>query len=271
LQWQPAVTPDEVHLIEIDARGGFVEPARIVSTDITRGVKGLQQEMQFSSATPAQMLDAFRQHAIGETWQAIDDVQWHYDQKAQASILTISGTGTVRWDDDGGGAKSLALPGGGFSPPERRARALDQNRAAPFYTKPEYSCYVTTVRLPTSTQEKQWSSKPSFDNRIFGRDYHRAWELRDGSIRMVRGSRVEQPEIDAAAAQRDNARIAAFDNSMGYISYDPSGQKASVGNGEKVPDTFDFGWTADNVPCASPPATSGSKEKTSLIVASKPH
>ena len=263
LPWQPAAAPDEIHLFEIDARGGFATPARIVSTEITRGVKGLQQQMQFSSITPAQMLDAFRQHAIGETWQAIDDVQWHYDQKAQASILTISGTGTVNWDDDGGGAKSLALPGGGFNPPERRARALDQNRNAPFYTKPEYICHVTTVRLPSSTQAKQWSSKPSFDNRIFGRDYHRAWELRDGSIRMVRGSRVAQPEIDAAAAQRDNARVAAFDNSMGYISYDPSGQKASVGNGEKVPTTFDFDWTANDVPCASPTRASGSSEKAS--------
>ena len=72
---------------------------------------------------------------------------------------------------------------------------------------------------------------------------------------MVRGSRVEQPEIDAAAAQRDNARIAAFDNSMGWIFYEPSRHKASVGEGEKVPATFDFDWTAIEVPCL-PPAQS---------------
>jgi hypothetical protein len=119
----------------------------------------------------------------------------------------------------------------------------------PFYTKPEYGCNVTTVRLPSSTQARQWSSKPSFDQRIFGRNYYRAWELRDGSIRMVRGSRIEQPEIDAATARRDNARIAAFDNSMGWISYSPSRQKASVGRGETVPATYDFDWTAADVPC----------------------
>jgi hypothetical protein len=90
---------------------------------------------------------------------------------------------------------------------------------------------------------------------MFGRNFHRAWELRDGSIRMVRGSRTEQPEIDAAAAQRDNGRIAAFDNSMGWIFYKPSGQTASVGNGEKVPATFDFDWTAGKVPCVSDPQT----------------
>jgi hypothetical protein len=252
LDWHPASTPDELSLFEIDARPGFDKPARIVSTAIVRGIKGLQQQIQFSSVTAAQMLDAFRQNAIGDVWQAIDDVQWRYDQKAGASILTISGTGTVSWDDDGDGKRSLALPGGGFSPPERRVRTPDQNRDAPFYTKPEYTCHVTTVRLPSATQARQWSSKPSFDTRLFGRHYYRAWEIRDGSIRMVRGSRIEQPEIDAAAAQRDNGRIAAFDNSMGWISYNPAGQEASVGGGETVPATYDFDWTANAVPCASP-------------------
>jgi hypothetical protein len=158
----------------------------------------------------------------------------------------------VDWDDDGNGARSLALPGGGFNPPERRVRAADENQNVPFYTKPEYICHVTTVRLPSSTQAKQWSSKASFDTHIFGRNYYRAWDLRDGSIRMVRGSRIEQPEIDAASAQRDNGRIAAFDNSMGWIFYRPSSQRAAVGNGEKVPATYDFDWTANDVPCASP-------------------
>ena len=251
LAWSPPVAPDEVHLFEIDARAGFDKPAHIVSTDIVRGVKGLQQDIQFSSASREQLLDAFRQHAIGDTWQAIEDVQWHYDQKAAASVLTISGTGTVNWEDDGGGAKSLALPGGGFSPPDRRVRAPGPNSDAPFYTKPEYICHATTVRLPNGTAAKGWSSKASYDTRLFGRDYHRAWELRDGAIRMIRGSRIEQPEIDAAVAQKDNGRISALDNSMGYIFYDPAGKKSSVGGGEKVPATYDLDWTAGDVPCAS--------------------
>ena len=249
LQSQPATTPDEINLFEIDARAGFDKPARIVSTEILRGVKGLQKQMQFAPVTAAQLLDVFRQNAIGDTFQTIDDVKWRFDQTAGASILTISGTGTFDWSDDGAGGKSLALPGGGFSPPERRVRAPDQNRDVPFYTKPDYTCFVSTVRVPTSTQAKQWSSKSSFDTRMFGRAYHRAWEMRDGAIRMIRASRIEQPEIDTAAAQRDNARIASFDNSMGWISYDPAGKKASVGRGETVPATYDFDWTAPDAPC----------------------
>lgn len=252
IPWQPATTPDEIHLVEIDARAGFDKPARLVSTEIIRGIKGLQEQVQFSSLNAGQLLAAFRQNAIGDFWQTIDDVQWHYDEKARASILTITGTGTMDWDNAGGGAKSLALPGGGFNPPERRVRAPGEGQDVPFYSKPEYVCHVTTVRIPSSTQAKQWSATPSFDQHMFGRTYHRAWELRGGAIRMVRGSRVEQPEIDAATAQRDNGRIAAFDNSKGYISYNPSGQKASVGNGESVPATYDFDWTASDVPCLSP-------------------
>lgn len=244
-------TPGEINLFEIDARAGFDKPARIVSTRIVRGVEGLQEQMQFSAVTPTQLLEAFRQRATGETWQTVDDVQWRYDESAEASILTISGVGTVGWEDDGGGAKSLALAGGGFSPPERRFRAGGQNKDVPFYTAPEYDCHVTTVRLPASTQPRQWSSKASYDTQLFGRNYHRAWELRDGAIRMVRGSRVEQPEIDAATAQRDNARIAAFDNSIGWISYTPNGRKAEVGDGATVPATYDFDWTAKDVSCVA--------------------
>ena len=250
LEWRPAAAPDEIHLFEIDSRAGFDKPARIVSTTILRGVAGLQQQIQFASVSAGQLLEVYRQTAIGNTWQAIDDVRWHYDQDAGASILSISGIGTVDWDDDGDGERSFSLPGGGFSPPQRRVRAAS-SESVPFYTEPEYSCHVTTVRLPTSTRPGQWSSAKSYDTRIFGRHYHRAWELRDGAIRMVRGLRVEQPEIDAAAAQRDNDRIASFDNSTGWISYQPSGKKGSVGSGERVPAAYDFDWTAGEVPCIS--------------------
>ena len=249
--WMAPSAPDEVNLYEIDARAGFDKPAKITSTTIARGIKGLQAYFQFSSLSPAQILTGIRQELIGDTWQTIDDVQWRFDEKAAASVLTISGTRVVVWDDDDDGAKSLALPGGGFNPPEKRIRPADQDQAPPYYTKPEFVCHVTTVRLPTSTNAKQWSSKASYDMHMFGRNYQRAFELRDGAIRMIRGSRIELPEIDAATAKRDNDRIATFDNSMGYIFYNPSGQKMSVGTGQTVPATYERDWTAENVPCLS--------------------
>ncbi len=256
LSWQPAQTPDQINLFEVDARAGFDKPAQIISTEIVRGLKGLQQQAQYSSVTTAQLLEFFRQRAVGDVWQSIDKVEWRYDERAGASILTISGTGRVEWDNDGDGERSLALAGGGFSPPEKRVRGPGQDQRAPFYTQPEYGCHATTVRLPTSTQPSQWSSKNSYDTTLFGRHYYRAWELRDGSVRMVRGSRIEQPEIDADVAQRDNGRIASFDNSMGWLTFSPKERKGSVGRGEIVPATYEIDWTSIDVPCLPARSTS---------------
>lgn len=253
-EWRPGGTPDEVTLYEIDARAGFDQPAKIISTTVVRGIKGLEQQVQLSGATPAQLLSALRQQMSGGPWQTIEEARWRYDETAQASILTISGTGTVDWDDAGGGSKSLILPGGGFNPPARRARAADQNQNLPYHNTPEFACHVTTVRLPEATNPRHWSFNTAFDTRIFGRNYYRAFELRDGAIRMVRGSRVEQQEIDAAAARRDNDRIAAFDNTMARISYDPTGARSAAASGRSVPATYEIDWTADNVPCLSPAA-----------------
>ncbi|WP_232492323.1 DUF3857 domain-containing transglutaminase family protein [Novosphingobium kaempferiae] len=249
LDWKPAARPDQVTLFEIDARAGFDKPARITNTVIRRGIEGLQQEVQFSALTPAQMLSGFRQQAIGDTWQTIDDVKWHYDRKAQASVLTISGTGTVDWDDGGDGAKSLALPGGGFNPPEKRLRAAEQDQSLPYYNKPDFDCRVTTVRLPEKTRPGQWTHKDDIDNRMFGRSYYRAFDVRDGALRMVRGLRVEQKEVDAARALHDNGRVASFDNSMAWITYDPAAADTDNKAGRPVPATYDIDWTADGVPC----------------------
>lgn len=251
LAWKPAERPDEVTLHEIDARQGFEKPATIVSTTIKRGIEGVEQVVQISALASGQLLDVFRQNAIGDTWQAIDDVQWRYDVKAQASILTVVGRGTVNWDNSGG-TKSLALPGGGFYPPEKRVRPADQNQDAPYYNKPNYSCHVTTLRLPMTTQSRQWSHKDDIDTRIFGRSYHRAFDLRDGTLRMVRGSRTEEVEVDAASARQDNDRIAGFDNSMAWVTYNPAGNTAHGRRTEPVPATYEIDWTADNVPCLAP-------------------
>lgn len=127
IPWRPAATPEEITLFEVDARAGFDKPARIINTTILRGLKGLQQQAELSALAPGQLLTSARQTAIGDTWQTIEDVQWRYDGKAAASVLTIVGVGRVNWDDDGDGARSLALAGGGFSPPDRRIRPADQD------------------------------------------------------------------------------------------------------------------------------------------------
>ncbi len=260
LGWVPAKQPDEITLYEIDARAGFAQPAKITSTTITRGIDGLRNYALYSGLVPSELEGIFRQQMTGDLWQSVDNVQWRYDEKARASVLKITGSGTIDWQDDGDGAKSYALPGGGFSPPERRARPADQDKDAPYSNKPEFNCRVTTIRLPAETRSRQWSFKKGYDTRLFGRNYYRAIELREGAIRMVRGSRVEKQEIDAASAQQDNAGIARFDNSMAWIFYDPAGREVPPNNGP-VPATYDLDWTADQVPCLATPAADRAKAK----------
>lgn len=254
--WKPAATPDDIALYEIDARAGFDVPARVTNTSIKRGIAGLQQQVQLSGLTPDQMLAGLRQEIVGSLWQSVDEVKWRYDQKAGASILTIRGTWDIDWDKDTRFGRSYSLPGGGFVAPAKRIRPPDQDQTLPFYSKPEFDCSVTTVRLPSATDPADWTHKSGFDTQIFGKNYYRAFDIRDGAVRMIRGLRVDSPEIDAASARQDNARVAAFDNSMAWIFYSPDGGARPNPGRKAVPATYDIDWTADAVPCLSPAAIS---------------
>ena len=160
LEWRAAKRPDEITVFEIDARAGFDQPARITNTVIARGLTGLQQQVQLSALTPAELQRGVSQQMVGGTWQTVDDVKWRYDVKAQASVMTISGTGTIDWDDDGDGARSLTLPGGGFSPPDRLERLpgrVRPVRCAPrprggrhggHHPRPPARPWISSVRSP---------------------------------------------------------------------------------------------------------------------------
>lgn len=250
LAQNPAQLPDEMGLYEIDARAGFDKPARMVQTTVKRGVDGLVEYLQLSPLTPDQLTQGF-QNAVagGSQWDAIDKVAYRFDRATQASILSITGTGAVDWDKSGE-TYDLSLPGGGFSPPERRQRPSQQDQSAPFYTQPTYSCYATTIRLPDATPLTNWGFNSTFDTLIFGRAYYRMMEKRDDrTIRLVRGSRVERSEISAADARRDNDRLARFDNSKANITYDPDSAIEAWGETLPVPAVYELDWTGANVPC----------------------
>jgi Domain of Unknown Function with PDB structure (DUF3857)/Transglutaminase-like superfamily len=251
-EWHPASVPDDIQLFEIDAREGFEKPSRIVLTTIKRGIAGLKEAIELSKFNAAELEAEYkRRMGSGSPFEAINGIQWHYDRKARASILKVSGMGKTNWELSKQGVHTLALPKGGNPAPNRRARVSESDMDVPFYSKPFYHCYATTVRVPNSTRPEQWASKDDIDETFFGTRYHRAWEFRDGAIRMVVGTRVERLETDRAAAERDNERIASFDNSKGIISHDPRRTEGVIGRGERVPATYDLDWTADKVPCLS--------------------
>jgi hypothetical protein len=247
----PAELPDEMGLFEIDARDGFDKPARKVQTMVKRGLSGVVEYVQLSALTPAQLTQSFQRAAVGGSeWDAIEQVNYRYDRKTQASVLSITGSGPVDWDKSDDGGYSLILPGGGFNPPERKQRPNEQDQSAPYFSEPGYSCYATTVRLPAGTALDNWGFNSTYDTMIYGRLYYRMMERgSDRSMRLVRGSRVEQPEITADAARRDNARLERFDNSKAYISYDPAEKMTPWGTLRPVPATYEVDWTGAQAPC----------------------
>lgn len=251
IRFEPFALPREMGLYEIDARAGFEQPGRITQTSVKRGIEGLAEYLQFSALTRDQMETSFRGALVGSTqWDAIEAVEYRYDRETQASILTITGTGPVDWEDGGAGEFQLVLPGGGFSPPGRRQRSAEQNQDAPFDVEASYSCYATTVRLPEGTDIENWGFNSVFDTKIYGRLYYRMMERRDdGTIRLVRGARAEESEISPDGVRRDNERLSKFDNSKTNITYDPNRTMDPWGKLTSVPATYEIDWTGPDAPC----------------------
>jgi len=251
LAWAPDTKPGDSQLFEIDARAGFASLAKRRIVSIARGRKALEEYLQYSSATDTQLEDAFRNQLEGsEGWTTVEKVTWRFDPKELASVLEIRGAGPIDWDDEGGQSRSMSLPGGGFSPPRRRQRSETQDSSVPYSIEPEFSCSVTTVRLPSTTSKNDWSFNTSYNRVLFGQTFQRNFELRDGAIRMVRSNRTLQTEIDTAAAVRDNASIADFDNSMAWIYYDPGSNVPARSTG-RVPAIDEIDWTVDPGACLS--------------------
>lgn len=250
--WKPETKPEELVLYEIDARNGFDQPALKKTTTIRRGSAAIQEYYQLSSVSDDQMQTAYRQEMEGSSgWDSVETVKWRFDSKEMASVTEITGRGPIDWDIDGPKSKSFALPGAGFSPPERRQRGSDQDQAAPYFNTTDFSCHVTTFRFPSATAPKDWSFNSSFDTVMYGETYRRSFEKRDGAIRMIRSTRTLQQELDPQNAAKDNERLGKFDNSMGWVYHD-LGSYDRPGPGEVVPATYEIDWLADSSPCLAP-------------------
>ncbi|MDJ0643691.1 MAG: DUF3857 domain-containing protein [Erythrobacter sp.] len=254
IEQKPFVLPQVMGIVEIDARAGFDQPAKRSEQTVKRGAAALAEYYQFSALTPDQLSTAFRSALTGEAhWDTIDDVSYRFDRKTQAGILTIKGSGPVSWESYGSDAYSLTLPGGGFYPPSRRLRQNDEEADIPFARTLAYRCYATTVRLPDATDLENWGFNSAIDTMLFGEVFYRMMERRDDrTIRMVRGNRVERTEITPQRAQRDNGRLANFDNTTAVISYNPNEVMEPWGRLHPVPATFEIDWAGEDVPCLPP-------------------
>ncbi|MGY6635819.1 MAG: DUF3857 domain-containing transglutaminase family protein [Erythrobacter sp.] len=250
----PFDIPQEMELYEIDARAGFDEPARWTHTTVLRGAAALEQHMVVTSVSAGQLEAAVRNNLTGSgQWDSVESVKYRFDRAKEASILTITGVAPVKWEKVRMGGFIYRLPGGGFSPPERRQRGSSADKDVPFYQPFSYTCHVTSLRLPQDTDLRNWHFNSTFDTMLYGRAYFRAMELKpDRSLRLVRGSRVEEAEIAPQKAARDNQRLADFDDSMAVVMYYPDEIAEKRNSRRSVPATWEFDWTGRDAPCLPP-------------------
>ncbi len=253
LAWKPKTTPGQITLLEIDARAGFAETASQRLTIIIRGPGAIGAYLGFGGLSEGEIENTVRQQQEGsEEWTRIDKVSWRFDKKGQASIFEITGEAPVEWESIGNGSKQLILASGGFSPPYKRQRSSDQDATAPFAIDDEFECTVTTLRLPKTTAERDWSFNESYNRVMFGQSLRRSIDKRDGAIRIIRTNRTLQNEIDAPSATKDNALIAKFDNSKALVFYDPNSADMKK-PAETVPATYEINWTENFSACLEPP------------------
>lgn len=249
---RPFALPQVMELTEIDASTGFEAPARWTRTTVLRGAAGVQQHALFSSVSAGQLEDTFKARLAGSAaWDTVESVAYRFDRATQAAILTIIGTGPVDWEEEGENARYLRLPGGGFSSPARRQRGGGRAGDVPFYQTPEYSCHVTTVRFPRDSDADGWAFNTVFETILYGELFYRMMELRkdDRTLRLVRTNRVEEAEISPQKAERDNGRLARFDNSMAILTYAPGDIGEPWGRLTPVPAISEADWTGSNPPC----------------------
>ncbi len=247
---KPFALPQEMEIHEFDASAGFDAPAKRTVTYVKRGAAALATHNSLSAIGAGQFEASVRNDLAGsEAWDSVERVTYRFDKVTRAAIVTIAGTGPIDWEKEDGYTYTR-LPGGGFNPPGRRQRAPGDNRDAPFYTEPFYTCYVTTMRLPTDTKLEEWSVNYSIDTILFGRVFYRRFHLApDRTLRFVRGSRVEQTEIPPTTAERDNGLLNLFDNEMALLYWEEGATEDQSDEQQPIPATFEFDWTGAAAPC----------------------
>ena len=244
----PFALPQEMEIYDFDASAGFDTPAKKTITFVKRGAEGLAAYTTFSAVGADQLEANIRNGFEGNgAMDSVEKVSFRFDRETRASILTVTGTGGIEWEKEDNYTYTR-LPGGGFNPPNRRLRPGGEAADVPYYQEPLYSCYVTTLRLPAATELPEWSTNSDFETMLFGRTFYRRMQIAaDRTLRLVRGSRVEEREISPSKAERDNGRLDRFDNSMALLFWEKGASEDHTA--EAVPASFELDWTGTGAPC----------------------
>lgn len=212
--------PSRVQVVEIDASAGFDKPGRyrVQQTLRTDDIFGMRAQL-------AGLAQADADKALAGYWRQQfpvlepSRVTWRFDDANRLLVLGVEGEGKVDWDGDATDGRTHYLFGAGFPPPDEMKRPKDQPQAAPWANDyPSFTCYATTVKVPTPDKGFHWvfSSRP-MDRRLGGISYWRISSFDGTTARMVKSRRVDVPEITAKEAAAIPAAVPKFDNDKSYV------------------------------------------------------
>lgn len=251
---EPARLPLRVSHYDIDASAGTDRPARVAVTQVLRGEQAdrLRQALALLAPVEAerQLRDYWRQQLKDAV---VDSAAWRSAGAGNALVLSMAGSQTLDWDRDDDGSIDLALPGGGFFPPDKRVRPADQDQEAPWLIEfPRFGCDATSIRLPPAARGASWrfNSKP-MNLVLEGRTFYRATGMVRDVARLIRVSRTLTPEISAADVRATNAAIASFDNNKAVVVMARK-HKGPVQSGSELPFADGVDWAGTSTPCLPP-------------------
>lgn len=196
LRPDPKTQPDTEVTITMDATAGMHAPAAIRGTMLVRGdgAAGLAGQL---GLVPASQRDQF----MRANWAAtvgdatITEVGSAYDTDANLLTLTMVGTITLNWPNDG-----LVIPGSTYSAVSTEPREDGPFKTAPYaLIHPTYALQTATLRLPEGGRGFRVTGGV-FDRTELGHQMSRSVKLDGDTVTVQIAMRSLVPEITAAEA-----------------------------------------------------------------------
>lgn len=202
----PLSRPDDEGLVRIDASAGFDKPAKMTTTMILRGDKGLAMARALRTAPRADIERGIKQQTSASTsWMTIDKIDFDVSPEGVGKIV-ISGSADLDWRmNDDLGVREFRFPGSGSGKAQAfPRREPGPNADAPFATTfPTYSISAIEIVLPN--KGVGFSVKgPVYSGRLANAELVQTAGLQDGVARFTHSMRTVGRELPFDQAEEAN-------------------------------------------------------------------
>ena len=266
VRFVPLDVPEEISVINVDARAGYDKPAKFTFQRIIRGDDALVMRAALASL-PASEAESQLKQMFGSG--DVESARWKFDADSAALVLSVITTQMMDWDKASGDTRwSNSIPGAGFYPPPRRKRSGQQDARAPWTNDPHsFSCHVTTMQLPKAEPGWIWTHNSAMDHVIGGVALAHG-NLTEGTMRTVMAKRTLRDEISPEEAEVANNQIPGFNNNQSQV-YQVQGAggwselEVADASIKEVPTATGHDWVMDSSPCIAPRLRNGTSAQAS--------